>query len=348
MNKVYFVPTTTTDFSEISGIAKRLLEKIIAEEKITLSKHIPIKCHFGEEGNNTFVPASAFNGIIDLLQEKGIESSFIETNALYKGQRMSRQSHIQLAKEHGFNRLPIIIADGQIGEHYFEETINKKHFTKCKIGAEFKNFSQLVVCAHFKGHVVAGFGGAIKQLAMGCAARGGKLEQHSMLRPTVRDKACTACGKCKEVCGPGAISIEKTARIDKEKCVSCAGCIAICPSDAVSFDWNSADFLEKLAEYAFAAKVNKENIYINFLCNITKDCDCMGEAMHPITGNLGVLVSMNPVAIDTASLDLLLADTHSKLKESEINLFKLGRKTLEYGESIGLGNTQYELEIVQM
>jgi len=346
MNKVFFAPTTTTDFNEISSIARMLLEKIISEKKITLNKNVPIKCHFGEEGNNTFIPSTAYNGIIDYLEEQGITSSFIETNALYKGQRMYKQSHIQLAKEHGFNRLPIIIADGRIGEHYIEETINKNHFTKCKIGAEFKNFSQLIVCAHFKGHIVAGFGGAIKQLAMGCAARGGKLEQHSKIHPTVQDIACLACGKCKEICSSGAITINRTATIDQAKCISCAGCIAICPNNAVSFDWNSDNFREKLAEYAFAAKMNKENIYINFLCNITQECDCIGEAMNPITDNLGVLIGLNPVAVDATSLDLLLKDTHSKLRDSEINLFKLGRQTLEYGESIGLGSTHYNLETI--
>jgi len=339
MNKVYFLASNSKDYNEISAIGRALVEKIVAEKGITLQEHIPIKCHFGEEGNISFLPPKTYDGIIDFLEEKHAKCSYIETNALYAGRRMFKNAHIQLAIEHGFTRLPVIIADGRIGEHYYEEQIDKPLFAKCKIGAEYKNFSQIIVCSHFKGHIIAGFGGAIKQLAMGFAARGGKLEQHHGISPVVNDVACLTCGKCLTICSAGAITLAKTALIDQSKCIFCAGCIAICPNHAITFNWESENFIKKLAEYAFAATRNKNNIYVNFLCNITRDCDCMSEKMKPITDNIGVIASLDPVAVDTASLDILQKNTNPKL-------FDLGRTTLEYAESIGLGTRNYNLEIL--
>jgi len=339
MNKVYFKASDTKDWSEISEIAKTLIEKIVSDKNITLNKQIPIKCHFGEDGNISFLPPKVYDGIIDYLEENNVKCSYIETNALYNGQRMYKNAHIQLAIEHGFKRLPIIIADGRIGEHYYDEPIDKLFFSKCKIGAEYKNYSQIVVCSHFKGHSIAGYGGAIKQLAMGFAARGGKLEQHSKMHPKVNEIACLCCKKCKSICSTGAITIDKVSHIDQDICISCAGCIAVCPNNAITFTWQSDSFLKKLAEYAYAATRNKQNIYVNFLCNITEDCDCMSIRMKPITENIGVMVSLDPIAIDTATLDIFQRNTNS-------NLFNNGRTTLEYGESIGLGTRNYNLEIV--
>ena len=336
MSDVYFKKTKSDDFSKLSIITRNMLEKIIKDNNLALDKHIPLKVHFGEKGNETYIPAKAYDGIIDFLMSMGIETSFIETNVLYRGNRTTKTSHIELAKEHGFTKAPIIIADGDIGENYYEELINKEFFTKCKIGSEFKKFKQIVVCSHFKGHILAGFGGALKQLAMGFAARGGKLDQHSQMLPTVKADKCIECGKCVEKCDANAIQMNPKAYIDKSLCIGCAGCIAVCPVGAVNHDWGADNFLEKVAEYAYAAALNKENIYINFLSNITKDCDCMGIKMNKITENIGVLISLDSVAIDTASLNLLQEYSNS-------DLFDIGRKSLEHAEKIGLGSREYKL-----
>jgi hypothetical protein len=336
MSKVYFTATKSHDFQEHSQIARHLLEKLISEENITLQGNVPVKVHFGEKGNITFVPAIAYDGIVDYLTEHHIESSFIETNVLYGGERMRRDSHISLAKEHGFTRLPIIIADGDIGENYYDVQINQRFFERCKIGTEFQKYQQMIVCSHFKGHVLAGFGGAIKQLAMGCASRGGKLDQHSKLCPTVTASQCDACGKCKNMCSANAITIDKVAYIDKNICIGCAGCIAICPPRAVKHDWGADHFLEKLAEYALAASIGKSHIYINYISNITQDCDCMGHKMQCIAENVGIMASSDPVALDTASLDILQKSTGSRL-------FDMGRVTLAYCEKMGIGEMKYQL-----
>ena len=334
MTKVFYTNTKTSDYTEISKIARSMLEKIILEYDLKLNQFVPIKVHFGEKGNETYIPSVAYEGIIDLLLEKKIETAFIETNVLYRGSRTQRSSHIILAKEHGFTRLPIIIADGEIGENYQEILINKKYFQKCKIGQEFAKYDQILVCSHFKGHILSGFGGALKQLGMGFAARGGKLAQHSHFLPSVNHSRCTACGKCVSKCGVDAISLKPKAFIDKKLCVGCAGCIAVCPVGAINHDWEGINFCEKLAEYAFAASLNKKNIYLNFLSNITQECDCMGQKMKLIAENVGVLASLDPVALDTASLDLLQASSKEKL-------FENGRRCLDYAEEIGIGEKKY-------
>ncbi len=190
--------------------------------------------------------------------------------------------------------------------------------------------------SHFKGHIEAGFGGALKQLAMGFAARSGKLEQHSGISPVVTAAKCTTCSICVDNCNFDAIQVSDTAVIDDSKCVGCAGCIAVCPQGAIRNTWGGAHFREKLSEYAYGASKGKDNIYISFVHNITKDCDCAGIHMKSIAENIGVLAAKDPVALDTACLDLVQKNSGKKL-------FENGRVSLKHAEKIGLGSMKYEL-----
>jgi uncharacterized Fe-S center protein len=315
-----------------------VLIKLIDEENISLEEFIPLKVHMGEKGNRTYIKPENFNGIIDYLEERKISSAFMETNVLYRGQRMTKKSHIKTGKEHGFTRIPIIIADGERGEDFRNITINKKHFKKCKIAGKIADLNQIIVLSHFKGHVLAGFGGAVKQLAMGCAARGGKLDQHANSKPIVIPFMCRRCSVCRINCPVNAITIKKWAKINKDICIGCSSCQAICPHNAITSNWLqtfSMSFNERLAEYALAAAKDKNNIYISFALGITAGCDCEGHPMIPITGDIGIFASKDPIAIDKACLDKLRPDV--KL------LFGRGIRTLTYGEKIGLGSKKYEL-----
>ncbi|MCT8977825.1 DUF362 domain-containing protein [Clostridium sp. CX1] len=340
MAKVYFKEIESySKTAEISKAAAELIRELVEREGISLEKFIPLKVHFGEKGNKTFIKSENFNGIIEYLKEKEIESAFIETNVLYMGERTTKAKHMKLAEEHGFTQLPVIIADGENGEAYEAVEINKKHFEKCKIGREIAIQRQLIVLSHFKGHGLAGFGGAIKQLAMGCASRGGKLDQHANSKPKVNYFKCKACKICAANCPENAIIIGTKAKIDKNKCVGCAACQARCPYGAISNSWVqslSKSFNERLAEYAYAAAKDKRNVYITFAFNITRGCDCEGHSMKPIAKDIGVFASTDPVAIDKACLDALD-------KASGKTVFKRGRNTLEYAEKIGLGSMEYEL-----
>jgi len=340
MSTVYFKSYEGQDLSELSKIGAQLFELLVKDYKGNLDGQVPIKVHFGEKGNKTFVPASVYDGIIDQLQARDIESSFIETNVLYRGERTTRDSHIALAKDHGFTRLPIIIADGDQGEAVHEVVIDQEYYKSVKLGAAFKDFKHIVVTSHFKGHGLAGFGGALKQLAMGFASRSGKMAQHSRMVPTVNQDKCTACGLCVKKCDVTAITLEPKAIIHESKCVGCAGCIAVCPVAAIRNDWGASNFREKVAEYAYGAQLEKDYFYISFLYNITKECDCIGQAMEPITKNFGVMASLDPVALDKASIDLVQDYTNS-------NLFDSGRETLNHCEQINFGDQNYTLVEVQ-
>ena len=340
MEKVYFKAIDSySKTDEINKGVYELLETIVNKENIALENFIPLKVHFGEKGNTTYIKPDNFKGIVNFLGERNIDSAYIETNVLYKGERTTSENHIKLAKEHGFTDLPIIIADGDHGENYREVEINKKHFTHCKIGGEIANKKQIIVISHFKGHMLAGFGGAIKQLAMGCAARGGKLAQHSNSIPKVSSLKCKGCKACYTNCPEDAIIMSKKAKINENKCVGCASCMTVCPFGAISNNWLasiSKSFNERLAEYAYGAHKDKRNIYITFAFNITKKCDCDGHPMKTIAKDLGIFASIDPVAIDKAALDVLD-------KNEGKTVFKKGRYTLDYAESIGLGSTKYEL-----
>ncbi|OPJ57645.1 DUF362 domain-containing protein [Clostridium oryzae] len=340
MAKVYYKAIDSySKTEEISSAAVELLDKIVTEEKVPLESFIPLKVHFGEKGNKTFIQSKNFIGIINYLKQKNIESAFIETNVLYRGERTTKEKHLKLAKEHGFTELPIIIADGEHGEGFEEVEINKKNFNKCKVGKEIANKKQIIVLSHFKGHALAGFGGAIKQLGMGCAARGGKLAQHANSIPKVSVLKCKACGACAKKCPETAITITKKAKINKDKCIGCASCMAICPHGAITNSWLasiSKSFNERLAEYAYAAAKEKNNIYITFVFNITRNCDCEGHDMKTIANDLGVFASTDPVALDKACLDVLD-------RNNQRTVFRRGRYTLDYAEKIGLGSKQYEL-----
>lgn len=334
MAKVYFKRYEGNDHKELSRIGRLLLEKLTEDQPLT--KHVPIKVHFGEKGNETYVKPECYDGIIDLLEESGIESSFIETNVLYRGSRTTRENHIALAKDHGFTRIPIIIADGDHGEHVHEVEIDGEYFTSVKLGGAYNDFEQVIVTSHFKGHGLAGFGGSIKQLSMGFASRSGKMAQHSRMVPTVDGHKCINCGVCVAKCDVSAIKIEEHAMIDSNLCVGCAGCIAVCPVGAIRNDWGASNFREKVTEYAYGAQLNKKHLYISFMIDITKECDCIGTKMKPIAKNFGVLASLDPVSLDTACLDLLQ-------NEVDFHLFETGRESLVHAKKLGFGDDSYDL-----
>lgn len=336
MSKVYFKRVEDKDYQKLSDAALMLMKELISNEGHQFKGTVPIKVHFGEKGNDTYVPSSCYEGVINHLKSNDIESAYIETNVLYRGARTTADSHRQIAKDHGFTELPVIIADGEMGEAFDEIEINKEFFKTCKIGKSFGDYDQFIVMSHFKGHGSAGFGGALKQLAMGFAARGGKMAQHAGINPVVKASRCTACGLCIKKCDVDAIEMNGKAVIDHNKCVGCAGCIAVCPVGAINSDWSGKNFKEKIAEYAYAAQLGKDNLYITYLINVTPECDCMGQHMHTVAKDIGVFVSKDPVALDAACIDILQ-------KESGEKLFDDGRESIVHAIKIGFGSDQYTL-----
>lgn len=320
------------------GDTNKITDEIfkIAKEKFN-SEKIGIKIHFGEEKNTTHLDAKMF----DCVKDHFDEPYYVETNVLYRGRRTFRDEHIKLAKEHGFTNIPIKILDGDHGEETLLVPVNKNHVKDAKIGKGIDEFENLISMAHYKGHIKAGVGGAIKNISMGCAARGGKLEMHSSDIPVVYEDACTACGLCAEGCDFSAIKIGEYAVIDKEKCSGCSMCIAVCPSSAIGINWgdSSPKVIERMAEYALAVTKGRKWLYANYLINMTKECDCMGITQKPFIKDIGVLLSDDPVAIDQASIDLVKKTEGKDPFKANNNIDS--EHLLEYAEKIGLGSRKY-------
>jgi uncharacterized Fe-S center protein len=270
--------------------------------------------------------------------------------------------HLQTAIEHGFDYAvtgaPLVIADGILGDNEIAIEINLKHFKSVKIAGDIEKSDSMVVMSHFKGHGMSGFGGAVKNLAMGCATAFGKIEQHECAKPVIKG-TCMACSKCIAICPEDAMSIiDQKSVIDYDRCIGCNFCLEACPDSVICLDFeNMPLFIEKMTEYAYGAVKNKQNkvCYINFLMNITPDCDCVPWSDAPIVPDIGILASFDPVAIDAASADLineqcgfknsLLHHNFDKGEDKFKGIYEEidGRIQLKYGEEIGLGSRDYEL-----
>ncbi len=310
---------------------------------------VAVKTHFGEAGSTGYVRPVYFSMMGEMIKSKGATPFLTETSTLYSGRRTNAAEHMELAYEHGFNfvdtGLPIVMADGLLGNEEIEIDIPGKIYNKVNIAALFFKIQALIMVSHFTGHIVSGFGAALKNMGMGCASRKGKLNQHSTAKPSIKTANCTGCGECVKWCPVQAISlVDKKAQIKKKTCIGCAECLSVCRFEAVGFNWGATygDLQKKIVEHAMgltlAARQNV--IYLNFLTRITKDCDCMGKS-EIILPDIGILVSFAPVAIDAASLDLVEQASGKKLSQLSHDIPY--RVQLEHATELGFGNPDYEL-----
>lgn len=261
---------------------------------------VAIKVHFGEDGNRNFLKPH----LVEKLT-RTLNATWVETNVLYVGPRRYTDSHIALARKHGFDFAPIDILDSE-GEMELE-TDGLKHYKRVRVGSHIDNYDTYIIFSHFKGHGTAGFGGAIKNVSMGMASVSGKMAMHASDVPLTSPSKCTACGICPKECPGDAISLNPL-RIDAEKCIGCGKCIGICPERAFNVPWQStgqAVFLERLVEYAYGITKGRNVLYINVLANISKACDCSKYAPGPFMDDIGILASTDIVAIEKASHDLI-------------------------------------------
>lgn len=324
-----------------------------------------IKLHFGEFGNDTHLRPQLVRKVVDLVKQAGAKPFLTDTNTLYSGSRKNSVDHLETAYAHGFSpatmNAPVIIADGLRGKNAIEVPVeNLNYFQKTFIAREIYEADSMIVLSHFKGHLVAGFGGAVKNLAMGCASFWGKRDQHDT-KVRVNQENCIACGSCLKICPAHALSIKKEndikhAFVDRNKCIGCFECQTVCEPKAIvnEHDADLSHFVERIAEYAYGAVQNKKDkiFYINFLMNITPDCDCVSWSDAPMVADIGILVSTDPLALDKACYDLVTkAKSLAPMENNGIGIDKFthrwekthGTHIFEYGEKIGLGSLDYEL-----
>ncbi|WP_373600533.1 DUF362 domain-containing protein [Paraclostridium bifermentans] len=351
-SKVYYCNLYSDSQSKnMPNNVKKLFEKAGFKDLIGNNDQVAIKLHFGEKGNTTYMSPVAVRQVVDKVKEYGGKPFLTDTNTLYSGSRTNSVDHITTAIENGFAyavvNAPIIIADGLYSRNSEDVSINQKHFDIVKIGGEIYNSSAMIVMSHFKGHEMAGFGGALKNLAMGCATAPGKQMQHSDAKPEVNEDKCIGCSKCAKSCPVSAIHMEnKKAKINHDICYGCGECPTVCPTRAVTIQWESDSdiFVEKMAEYAYGAINNKKDKvgFITFVMNVTPLCDCVPWSGRPIAHDIGILASKDPVALDKACYDLVCEEmNHDVFKHAHPNVN--GIRVVEYAHEMGMGNIEYEL-----
>jgi len=366
-SKVYFADFRASG-PKRNGLAKigLLLEAAGLARAIRPGDLTAIKIHFGERGNEAFVSPVLARAVADAVRAAGGKPFFSDTNTLYSGGRHDAVDHLETAASHGFVPevcgAPVVIADGLRGTAWREVEVGLPRLKSVKIASAFLDADSMVVISHFKGHEMAGFGGALKNLAMGCAPPVGKREQHAV-KFFVNGSRCVACRTCVDNCPTGAATISggrgAKASIDPAKCIGCGECSMHCRARAIGLDWETeiGPFTERLVEYAYGAVKGKEGrvVYLTVVKDVVPDCDCAPWSDAPVVADQGILASTDPVAIDKAAYDLVKAapvaagsalDGKAGAGEDKFALLHpetRGLVQFEHGERVGLGSADYEL-----
>lgn len=333
------VEEATSDVYFTEDISPEGVMKIFEYVKDNVKGNVGIKVHFGEDGNEYYVPATMVEPLC-----KALNATLIETNVKYTGRRAQTDTHLELAKDHGFVFAPIdILDDGGTLEIPIE---NGRQFDKALIGKNIDKYETIIYFTHFKGHGMSGFGGCIKNASMGMATPAGKVAMHASNFPEVVPGNCTSCNACLADCPVDAIAITKDGPvIDRNKCIGCGKCISTCPNAAIRPASDSLQvrrFLEGLVEYADAATKGRNNIYFNIVINLSPTCDCGSNPKEPFAENIGILVSTDIVAIEAAAHDLVDKATNSDDAFLKVNSIS-GKHQIKYAHERGMGNIKYRL-----
>ena len=326
-------------------------------------KYVAIKMHFGEPGNLAFLRPNWAKTVADFVKERGGKPFLTDCNTLYVGGRKNGLDHLDTAMVNGFNPMTtgcqVIIADGIKGSDDVEVPVAGGEYVRsAKIGRAVMDADVFISLNHFKGHESAGFGGALKNIGMGCGSRAGKMEQHNAGKPHVERKRCVGCKVCTTICAHSAITVEdRKASIDHSKCVGCGRCIAVCARNAITinFDESHTNLSRKMAEYAKAVVDGRPCFHISLVIDVSPNCDCRAENDAAIVPNVGMFASFDPVALDMACVDAVnaqppLRDTaadaggcHDHDYFHRIHPDTDWMSCLEHAEKLGLGTREYEL-----
>ncbi|MBP3917888.1 MAG: DUF362 domain-containing protein [Clostridia bacterium] len=343
------------------------LEKLMYAAKIKdidfQNKYTAIKMHFGEPGNLAFLRPNYAEVVAHVVKELGGKPFLTDCNTLYIGGRKNALDHLDSAYKNGFvpytTGCQIIIGDGLKGTDEAIVPVEGGEYVKeAKIGRAVMDADVIISLNHFKGHECTGFGGALKNIGMGCGSRAGKMEMHSAGKPFVSTDACIGCGKCIKICAHDAPHItDGKCAIDHNRCVGCGRCIGICPTDAIQPGMDEAnDILNyKIAEYTKAVLEGRPHFHISLVIDISPNCDCHAENDAPIVPDVGMFASFDPVALDVACADMVnkmppiensqlghMPHTHGDHFTDSAPTTNW-RACVEHAEKIGIGTQKYEL-----
>lgn len=290
--KVYFTKTLTPE-------AVITMYKALG---VALPGKVAVKVHSGEQGNQNFLRPAFMKPMVDFVQ-----GTVVECNTAYEGARNTTERHRKLMEAHQWTRsftVDLLDAEGPDLELAIP---NGRILKKNIVGKSIANYDSLLVLSHFKGHPMGGFGGALKQLSIGCASSAGKCWIHSAGKIT-----------------------DQTILWD-----NCAEQLAFCEA--------MADAASSVAEH-FKGKA----AYINMVCNLSVDCDCCAVAEDPCMKDIGILASLDPVALDQACIDLVYhADDPGRDHFVERVESRHGTHTIDAAAALGFGTKEYELITVE-
>ena len=282
MAKVYFTKTIT----------KEAVLKLYKYLGVNLPGNVAIKLHSGEPGNQNFIRPPFFKPIIDY-----VGGTVVECNTAYEGLRNTTEKHLITIKKHGWDEYFKFDLLDAVGPDLEISIPNGKIIKKNFLGKNIKNYDSMLVLSHFKGHPMGGYGGALKQLSIGCASSYGKAYIHGAGEPK-----------------------------------------NIWTSDHDSFLMSMADAASSVYNM-FKDKI----VFINVMKNMSVDCDCCAVAEDPCLKDIGILISLDPVAIDQACIDLVLkSNDRGKEHFMERVNSRNGLLTIEAAEALGMGSRKYE------
>ncbi len=369
-SKVYFTDFRTAAFGD--GLPAKL-QKLMKKAGIGTidmdGKFVAIKMHFGELGNISYLRPNYARAVVDLVREMGGKPFLTDCNTMYPGSRKNALEHLECAWQNGFTPLtvgcPVIIGDGLKGTDDVCVPVNGGVYVKeAKIGRAVMDADVFISLTHFKGHEMTGFGGAIKNIGMGCGSRAGKTEQHSNGIPHISEELCRGCRRCLRECANNGLFFDEATKkmhVNQDNCVGCSRCLGACNFDAIAFNDSNANAILncKMAEYTKAVVDGRPHFHISLVVDVSPNCDCHCENDAPILPNIGMFASFDPLALDQACVDACLASDpmpHSQLTD---HMSQPGfhdhhdhftnsapesewKSCLEHAEKIGLGSRQYE------
>lgn len=369
--KVYFTDFRTPYGGDtMPGKLKKLIRKAGIDQLNLDGQFVAIKIHFGELGNVSYLRPNYARAVVDVVKELGGKPFLTDCNTLYPGSRKNALEHLYCAWENGFTPLtvgcPILIGDGLKGTDDIEVPVRGGEYVKnAKIGRAVMDADVIISMTHFKGHEATGFGGALKNLGMGCGSRAGKKEQHNNGKAYVQQEICRGCRRCMRECANNGLVFDPETRkmhVDKEHCVGCGRCVGACNFDAIDFeDPTSNQMLNyRIAEYAKAVVDGRPQFHISLVMDISPNCDCHGENDAPILPDVGMFASFDPLALDQACVDACMkceplpnsqlgehmrdphfVDHHDHFTNSTPE--SEWQSCLSHAEKIGLGTRDYEL-----
>ena len=369
-SKVYY-----TDFRAKLGEGLPLkLQRLIRTAGIDQidmeGKFVAIKMHFGELGNLGFLRPNYARAVADVVKSLGGKPFLTDCNTLYPGSRKNALEHLYCAWENGFTPMtvgcPILIGDGLKGTDDVEVPVEGGEYVKAaKIGRAVMDADIFISLSHFKGHEMTGFGGAIKNIGMGCGSRAGKKEQHSNGKPVINADACRGCKRCLHECANNGLHFDEATRkmqVVTENCVGCGRCVGACNFDAIAFanDAATKELNCRMAEYTKAVIDGRPGFHISLVMDISPNCDCHPENDAPILPDIGMFCSFDPLALDQACVDACLRQQPLPGSQLYDNMHKEGfcdhhdhfenstpeseyKTCLEHAAKIGIGSREYEL-----